>query len=1176
MLKEHFEGIQTALIKEVKEMKEIFEQMEAEVEQNAVDKQCAEIERKNLLIENENLIADCLSNELLYSVMNDVNTISRFSKLHDAYTVAQARCLELEDEISKLKHKIEKDDHRVNSSTEASESKPRSNTKNNRIVSAKSDNNKKVEAHPRNNKSKLKQENYIVLWYLDSGCSKHMTRNRSRLRNFMKRFIEIVSFENDHFGVIMGYGDYMIDLDVAFRKHSCYVRDVNGVELLKGSRGLNLYTISVEDKMKSSLFSLLSKASKNKSWLWHHRLTHLNFGTINDLARKHLVRGLPMLKFEKDHLCSACQLRKSKNKELGKLKATADIRIIISYAPNRKGYRIYNKRTRRIMETIHVKFNELTEHMAPKHISIGPEPILLMPRKISSELVPIPVPAALSFKRSLQAPYVPPTNIDLEILFQPMFDEYLKPTSVERPVPPAPAVQVSVVSASTPSSTIIDQDAPSTSHSPSSSEVKPLISHQVEPNNFKTAMTEACWFEAMQEEIHEFDWLQVWELVPKPDRVMIIALKWIYKVKLDEYGDVLKNKAQLVAKEYHQKEGINFLESFLLVAQIKAIKIFIANAASKNMIIYQMDVKTAFLNSELKEEDYAPRAWYNTLLRFLLENKFSKDTLMVDRAKLNEDPLGIPVDQTWFRGMVSSVMYLTTSRPDLVFSMCMCSRYQAKPTKKHLEAIKRVFRYLKGTINMGIWYPNDTAMALTAYADADHVGCQDTCRNKMAEGTVHAPTRIDDQLVHAIKTLFSDAASLKVPSKKPKPYVIPYCRFTNLITCYLGGRHKLHKRPRSPLHITADDYSLGNLKFVPKGGLDEKYLEMAAHKPRQPTAITDEESVKNKTVSPADKSKKPTSAKQTKPMKEKSTKPTPSKKASKGKVTKVRKGKRSNHPVDEADEEPLPAPEPLVDDDEYNLQRGIQMSLESFQPPVSRVAIREPASCDDTSTNVIRDTPSPANVETKADTKNSKSEGDIEILNFNDERGENVSNTVALKERTVKHDKGQSGSDPGNTLESRPPPDEDQAGSNHRQSHVALIGPNPEPMHEYFIATVYPKVYENLKHITEEHVFLENPPSSSGTLSLMKNLDDAFTFGDQFIDEKSPKDELRKATMDTKVESMVTVPIHQASSSAPPLSTPIIDLTLPKPVSPPAQELVFTATTATTATTTLLPPPPPP
>nr|GEW99394.1 integrase, catalytic region, zinc finger, CCHC-type, peptidase aspartic, catalytic [Tanacetum cinerariifolium] len=158
----------------------------------------------------------------------------------------------------------------------------------------------------------------IVLWYLDSGCSKHMTGDRSRLMNFVKKFIKTVRFKNDHFGAIMGYEDYVIgnsvisrvyyvegpghnlfsvgqfcdsDLEVAFRKHSCYVRDTDGVELIKGSRGSNLYIISIEDMMKSSPICLLSKASKNKSWLWHRRLNHLNFGTINDLARKDLVRG---------------------------------------------------------------------------------------------------------------------------------------------------------------------------------------------------------------------------------------------------------------------------------------------------------------------------------------------------------------------------------------------------------------------------------------------------------------------------------------------------------------------------------------------------------------------------------------------------------------------------------------------------------------------------------------------------------------------------------------------------------------------------------------------------------------------------------------------------------------------------------------------------------------------
>ncbi|GKE71799.1 retrovirus-related pol polyprotein from transposon TNT 1-94, partial [Tanacetum coccineum] len=125
---------------------------------------------------------------------------------------------------------------------------------------------------------------------------------------------------------------------------------------------------------------------------------------------------------------------------------------------------------------------------------------------------------------------------------------------------------------------------------------------KVEPKNFKMAVIEDCWFQAMQDEIHEFDRLKVWELVPRPIYVMVITLKWIYKVKLDEYGDVLKNKARLVAKGYRQEEGIDFEESFAPVARIEAIRILIANAATKNMIIYQMDVKTVFLNCDLQEE----------------------------------------------------------------------------------------------------------------------------------------------------------------------------------------------------------------------------------------------------------------------------------------------------------------------------------------------------------------------------------------------------------------------------------------------------------------------------------------------------------------------------------------------------------------------------------------------
>ncbi|GJT49582.1 integrase, catalytic region, zinc finger, CCHC-type containing protein [Tanacetum coccineum] len=187
-------------------------------------------------------------------------------------------------------------------------------------------------------KSKVVQ---IVLWYLDSDCSKHMTGDRSQLTNFINKFLGTVKFRNDHVAKILGYGDYQIGnvtismvyyveglghnlfsvgqfcdskLDVAFRQHTCFICNLEGVDLLAGPQGNNLYTLSLRDMMASSPICLLSKASKTKSWLWHRRLSHLNFGAINHLARHGLVRGLPKLKFEKDHLCSACAMGKSKKK----------------------------------------------------------------------------------------------------------------------------------------------------------------------------------------------------------------------------------------------------------------------------------------------------------------------------------------------------------------------------------------------------------------------------------------------------------------------------------------------------------------------------------------------------------------------------------------------------------------------------------------------------------------------------------------------------------------------------------------------------------------------------------------------------------------------------------------------------------------------------------------------
>ncbi|GJX09397.1 retrovirus-related pol polyprotein from transposon TNT 1-94 [Tanacetum coccineum] len=380
--------------------------------------------------------------------------------------------------------------------------------------------------------------------------------------------------------------------------------------------------------------------------------------------------------------------------------------------------------------------------MASEHSSSGPALHEMTPVSLSSGLVPNPSPST---------PFVPPSRSDWDLLFQPMFDESLNvdfhAPEVIAPIPEAVAPE-HAVSTGSPSSTTVDQDAPSPSNSHTPQETQtPIISHDVEednhdievahmgndpyfgipipevtsdqssssviihtivppdhhisehnskwtkdhpleniigaldrpvstrlqlheqalfcyydafltsvePKNYKEALTQACWIEAMQEELHEFERLEVWELVPPPDKAFVISLKWIYKVKLDELGGILKNKARLVARGYRQEEGIDFEESFAPVARLEAIRIFLAFAAHMNMVIYQMDVKTAFLNGNLREEVYvsqpdgfvdpdkpnhvyklkkalyglkqAPRTWYDMLSSFLISNDFSKGSV---------------------------------------------------------------------------------------------------------------------------------------------------------------------------------------------------------------------------------------------------------------------------------------------------------------------------------------------------------------------------------------------------------------------------------------------------------------------------------------------------------------------------------------------------------------------
>nr|GEV59660.1 retrovirus-related Pol polyprotein from transposon TNT 1-94 [Tanacetum cinerariifolium] len=683
--------------------------------------------------------------------------------------------------------------------------------------------------------------------YLDSGCSKHMTGDRSQLTNFVDKFLGTVKFGNDHVEKIMGYGDYHIgnvkisrvyfvgrlghnlffvgqfcdsDLEVAFRQHTCFIRNLEGVDLLIGSQGNNLYTLSLGDMMASSPICLLSKASKTKSWLWNRRLSHLNFGAINHLARQGLVRGLPKLKFEKDHLCSACAMGKSKKKSYKpKSEDTNQEKLYLLYMDLCGPMRVESVNGKKYIFVIVDDYSQFTwvgishetsvsrssqqNGVVERHNRMlieaartisGPALYEMTPTTISSRLVPNPTSST---------PFVPPSNTDWDMLFRPLFDELLTPSpSVGHPASEviAPIAEVVALepaaSTGSPSSTTVDQDSPSPSNSQTTPDTQSSIipndveddnhdldvahmtndllfgllilefssdqsssmnsihtvmhpDHQnlehnskwtkdhplkniigqlarpvstrlqlheqalfcyygafltsVEPRTYKDALTQSCWIEAMQAKLNEFECLEVWELVPRPDKVMVITLKWIYKVKLDKLEE--------------------------------AIRIFLVFVAHMNMVVYQMDVKTAFLNGNLREEVYVSHLdgfvdpdkpnHVNTVF----ESCDPVDTPMVEKSKLDEDKEGKAVDPSHYRGMNGTLFYLTARRPDLQFAICMCARYQARPTENHLHAVKRIFRYLPGTVNRGLWYPKDSSIALTAFADADHAGCQDTRRS---------------------------------------------------------------------------------------------------------------------------------------------------------------------------------------------------------------------------------------------------------------------------------------------------------------------------------------------------------------------------------------------------------------------------------------------------------------
>ncbi|GKA27200.1 integrase, catalytic region, zinc finger, CCHC-type containing protein [Tanacetum coccineum] len=483
----------------------------------------------------------------------------------------------------------------------------------------------------------------IVLWVVDSGCSKHMTGDRSLLRNFIEKFMGTVRFGNDNFAAITGYGDYIHgnitichvyyveglghnlfsvgkfydgDLEVAFRSNTCYVRNLQGDDLLTGGRDSNLYTISISDMAASSPVCLMSKATSTKSWLWHRRLSHLNFGTINDLTRLDLVDGLPKFKYGKDHLCSTCIMQQ----------------FLIARTPQQNG--VVERRNRTLVEAARIMliFSKLPEFLWAKAVAT----------------------ACFTQNRSIcihDTTKLPYEAINAFVPYNPLSHEEIESSTT--------ALETSNV------------------------------------QNF-----------------HQEQGLILKEVIRSVVVLMLLGMFIVmlsYEYPLSFKWIVKRLFSMSFEREVYvsQPEGV-FDQNFQIMLHVETRSI-------------------QFKHSHII-------AMYDKLSSFLIEHGFTKDECVsmstpMATERLDADLQGTPTDQMTYRRMIGRLMYLTASRPYIAFATFVCARYQARPMVKHLKEVKRIFRYLRQSYNMGLWYLKDSGFELIAYSDADHAGCKDDCKS---------------------------------------------------------------------------------------------------------------------------------------------------------------------------------------------------------------------------------------------------------------------------------------------------------------------------------------------------------------------------------------------------------------------------------------------------------------
>ncbi|GJU47641.1 retrovirus-related pol polyprotein from transposon TNT 1-94 [Tanacetum coccineum] len=496
----------------------------------------------------------------------------------------------------------------------------------------------------------------IFLWYLDSGCSKYMTGDRSQLTNFVYKFLGTVKFGNDQIVKIMGSSS-------SFQKTHFFVRDLEGVDLLSGLRGTNQYSLSIGYMMASSPICLLLKATKTKSWLWHRRLSHLNFGAIN-----RLVKFLASKDEAPDFIIKFLKMIQVR------------LNTTVQNIRTDNGTKFVNQTLRDYYEEVGIS-HETSVARTPQQNGVA-EAVATTCYTQNRSLVRLrhgKTPYELLHDRKPNLSYL---NVFGALCYPTNDSENLGKLQAKVDIGPDNFT-------GTPSSTTIDQDAPSPSTSQTSPKTpSPIIPPSVEGDDHDIKIA------------HIDNTPYVDFLIPEPSyeesSSQAVTLIIIYKVKKDEFGGVLKNKARLVAQGFIQEEGIDFEESFAPVARIEAIRIFLAYATYKNMTIYQNDVKTVFLNGMLKEEVYVsqpegfvdqdnpshvyklekaiyglkqaprtcPRGIFINQYIYALEiiKKYGMlstdfvDTPIIDKSKLDKDLQGKLVNPTFYRDIFTKAL----------------------------------------------------------------------------------------------------------------------------------------------------------------------------------------------------------------------------------------------------------------------------------------------------------------------------------------------------------------------------------------------------------------------------------------------------------------------------------------------------------------------------------------